>query len=126
METYPKSGKRLLGFPAATGSSSSSVDKKKKKPHNDQKQPKTNQSACFHDIYSFLPFDPLLFPFDSLFLALRMKPEGDEASFTEGGLPQLSMLSPCDGERDGLLDISALLWDASLEETGSSLCPLTE
>lgn len=55
---------------------------------------------------------PLLFPFDSLFLTLCMNPEGecgDEVSFgrEKEGLPLLSTLSPCDSDKDGLLESSA-------------------
>ena len=61
-------------------------------------------------------------------MTLRMNPEGecgDKASLGEDkeGLPLLSTLSPSDGDKDGLLESSALPLEPSLVSPESSLCP---
>lgn len=78
---------------------------------------------------SGIPLLSLLLPLDSLFLTLCASPEGecgDEVSFggDKDGLPVLSTLSPCDGDKEGLLESSDLLLDASLATHGSSFCAL--
>lgn len=75
-----------------------------------------------------IPLSSLPLPLDSLFLTLRMNPEGecgDVLSFGEDkeGLPLLSTLSPSDGDKDGLLESSAVLRDPSLVSSKSSFCP---
>lgn len=77
---------------------------------------------------SFIPLGSLPLPLDSLFFTLRMNPGGkcgDEESLGEDkeGLPLLSTLSPCDGDKDGLLESSGLLLDPSPVSPGSSFCP---
>lgn len=77
---------------------------------------------------SYIPLSSLPLPFDSLFLTLRRNPEGEcgeEESFggEREGLPPLSTLSLWDGDKEGLLESSALLLDLSLGSTGSSFCP---
>lgn len=74
---------------------------------------------------SFIPLSSLPLPLDSLFFTLRMNPEGecgDEVSFGEDKEQLLSMLPPCDGDKDGLLESSGLLLDPSLVSSGSSFC----
>lgn len=60
-------------------------------------------------------------------MTLRADPEGecnDKVSFggDKEGLPLLSMLSPSDGDKEGLLESSALLLDPSLVSAGLSFC----
>lgn len=68
---------------------------------------------------SCIPLSSLPLPLDSLFLTLCANPEGEcdeDVSFggDKEGLPVISTLSPCDGDKDGLLESSALLLDPSL------------
>lgn len=117
---YPKSGNRFLDFPAGEDSLGSS--------ETIQTSSVMLQEPQWLGIWNTLPYRPLtslLLPLDSLFFALRMKPElecGDMASFgDESGLPLLSILSP--SEADGLLESSALPRNPSLLSPGSSFCP---
>lgn len=80
-------------------------------------------------VWSCIPLSSFPLPLDSPFLALRINPEGecgDKVSFGEDkeGLPLLSTLSPSEGDKDGLLESSALLLHPSLLSPGTSFCPV--
>lgn len=125
METYPKSGNRLLGFPAGEASFGSSEIKQQSSGSVAMQQSTAIATIIF---WSCIPLSSFPLPLDSLFLTLRINPEGecgDKVSFGEDkeGLPLLSILSTSDGDKDGLLESSALLLHPSLVSPGSSFCP---
>lgn len=72
------------------------------------------------------PFGSFVLPLDSLFLRMKLVGDwGEDACLggdKEGLL--LSGLSPCDGDKDGLLESSTLLLTASVLMFGSSFRPL--
>lgn len=128
METYPKSGNRLLGFPADEDSFGSSEIKQQVTGLSNTVTRSASSATMM--VWSCIPLSSFPLPLDSPFFALRINLEeecGDEVSFGEDkeGLPLLSTLSPSDGDKDGLLESSALLLHPSLLSPGPSFCPVT-
>lgn len=126
LDIYPKSGNLLLGFPPLEGSLNSSVMKQYISVLGAMQE----KALLFHTSQNrpCIPLESLILPLDSLFFALRVIPEGDcgdELCFwgDKEELSMLSTLSPCDGDRDGLLECSPLLLEPSLVSPGSSFCP---